>query len=125
MTAALSAVSKEGFSITPETSGSTITLKLAGSCDSHTTALLSLFLADLHIEAVRVRAKKVTLDCENLYFMNSSAVKTFVTWLSKIRALSPVEKYQVTVKANRYLAWQARSFGAICRAAPEVIAIDQ
>jgi hypothetical protein len=118
-------VSKDGFTIASEIAQDAIEVKLSGSCDSQTKALLEGFLADLHAETVRLRAKNVALDCESLYFMNSASVKSFVMWLTKIKTLGPVERYRVAVRTNRHLAWQQRSFGAISRSAPDVLTIAQ
>src|SRR5579883_938398 len=115
--ASLAPVSKEGFGIVPELAAGAFVVRLSGSCDSQTTALLDRFLGDLHVAVLRASTKAVTVDCENLYFMNSSAVKCFVT------SLAPAERYHVTVRTNRFLAWHQRSFGSISRSAPEVITI--
>jgi hypothetical protein len=125
MIAALEAVQKEGLSLVPEVGSGAITVKMSGSCDSQTLLVLDRFLASLHLEMMRLGAKSVTLDCESLYFMNSSALKCFVTWLTKIKALPPLDRYHVSVRINRFLAWQKRSFGAICRSAPEVVSVDE
>src|SRR5579883_1313888 len=113
--ASLAPVSKEGFGIVPELAAGAFVVRLSGSCDSQTTALLDRFLGDLHVAVLRASTKAVTVDCENLYFMNSSAVKCFVTWLAKIKSLAPAERYHVTVRTNRFLAWHQRSFGSISR----------
>jgi hypothetical protein len=120
----LAPLSKEGFGIVAETGPGTITVRLSGSCDSHTTASLDRFLSDLHLESLRTRAKTVTLDCENLYFMNSAAVKCFVILLTKIKALPPANRYHILVRTNRHLTWQQRSFGAISRSAPDILTVD-
>jgi hypothetical protein len=81
---ALASVQHEGFGIAPEVVGSdAIVVKLSGSCDSQATAVLDQFMGALHLEVKRVGAQSVVLDCDGLYFMNSAAVKCFVTWLSR------------------------------------------
>jgi hypothetical protein len=122
---ALSAVQKEGLNLVPEVSSDAITVKMSGSCDSQTMVVLDRFLASLHLEVMRIGAKSVVLDCENLYFMNSSALKCFVTWLTKVKAIPPPDRYHVSVHINRFLAWQQRSFGAICRSAPDVLSVHE
>ena len=120
----LKPVSKDGFAIVPEVSAGVVNVRLSGSCDSQSLSQLDRFLADLHDETVRVGAKTVRLDCENLYFMNSAAVKSFVIWLTKIKALAPPHRYRVTVRTNRHLAWQQRTFGSISRSAPQVLTTE-
>jgi hypothetical protein len=122
----INGVAQDGFSIVPEIASDrvTLTLTLKGSCDSHVLPVLEQFLANVHVEVVRGGAKVVVLDCESLYFMNSSSVKSFVTWLMKVSGTPPHERYQVRVRTNRRLAWQARTFGAIYRSAPGVLTLD-
>lgn len=124
MTTELTAVQRDGFSIVPEVGADSIAVKLSGSCDTQTAAVLDRFLGALHGEAMRIRAKAVALDCENLYFLNAASVKSFVAWLSKVKALGPADRYHVSIRTNRFLAWHERSFGAIRRAAPEVLSLD-
>jgi hypothetical protein len=123
MSGGLTAVGIEGFRIEPELDGTAIAVKLSGNCDSQATSLLDVFLVTLHEQALGARAKTVALDCEELYFMNSASLKSFVTWLTKIKVLPAPQRYQVSIRTNRFLAWQSRSFGAIQRSAPEVLAL--
>lgn len=121
----LAKIEKDGLCIVPEIGMGLITLRLSGSCDSQTLSVLDRFLRHLHDEAVRRGARTIALDCESLYFMNSSAIKAFVTWLTKVKALPPAERYEVRVRTNRRLDWQHRSFSAIARSAPEVFRIEK
>jgi hypothetical protein len=122
---ALVPVQDEGFTIVPVVGNDAISVSLAGTCDSQTLPTLERFLQTLHREATRLGMKRLVLECENLYFMNSASVKCFVTWLMKVKVLPPSHRYGITVRTNPSLAWQARSFGAIGRSAPDVMAIDQ
>jgi hypothetical protein len=117
-------VQVDGFTITPEGNGDIISVNLSGSCDSKSLPVLARFLDDLHGEAVRAGVKSVVLGCENLYFMNSASVKCFVVWLTKVRALPPLQAYRVRARTNSSLAWQGRTFGSIQRSAPDVLSIS-
>jgi hypothetical protein len=123
MNGGLSAVGVEGFRIEPQASAGAIAVKLSGNCDSQATSLLDGFLTTLHEQTVTTSVKTVTLDCQDLYFMNSASLKSFVTWLTKIKILPTPQRYQVTIRTNRNLAWQSRSFGAIQRSAPEALTV--
>jgi hypothetical protein len=120
----LSPVERDGFRIQPRMEATEIFVTITGSCDSQTTPLLGQFVVALHDETLRVGARTVVLDCNSLYFMNSAAIKCFVTWTAKIKTLPEVERYSVRVRTNRFLAWQQRSFGAVRRSAPEVLTVD-
>lgn len=121
----LPAVQQHGLAIASSEVGDAIEVKLSGSSDSQTTTALGRFLDGLHVEALRVRAKTVILDCESFYFMNSASVKVFVTWLAKIKAVPPAERYAVILRTNPRLSWQQRTFDAIRRSAPEIVRLDR
>lgn len=117
-------VSKDGLDIASETRRDAIAVKLSGTCDSQTQPLLDRFFGELHVEAVRLGVKAVLLDCENLYFMNSSSVKSFVKWLTNVSALPTLKRYRIAVRTNRHLPWHHRTFGTISRSVPEILAIE-
>jgi hypothetical protein len=117
-------ISESGFTILPDLESNPCTVTVAGSCDSTTLPLLDRFLSELHAAMVKASAPQVAILCEELYFMNSSAIKSFVTWLSRVKALPPDKRYRVTVRTNRFLAWQGRSFDAIQRSAPDIFSVD-
>ena len=123
MSGGLTTVGVEGFRIEPQAGATAIAVKLSGNCDSQATSLLDVFLTTLHDQVVATSVKTVTLDCQDLYFMNSASLKAFVTWLTKVKVLPAPQRYQVSVRTNRNLAWQSRSFGAIQRSAIEVLAV--
>jgi anti-anti-sigma factor len=111
----------DGFGIVPRAADGSLTVKLSGNCDAQAIYLLEAFLLTLHRHAVADALPHVTLDCEELYFMSSTALKALVTWLQKVRTLHPLQRYRVDLQTNRTLAWQARSFGAIRRSVPDVL----
>lgn len=123
MTGGLAVVGIDGFRIEPQAGTGTIAVKFAGNCDSQATSSLDVFLTALHEQAVATGVKAITLHCEDLYFMNSASLKSFVTWLTKAKVLPAAQRYEVTIRTNRNLAWQSRSFGAIQRSAPEVLTL--
>lgn len=121
----LAGVSIEGFTISSSAGpGGDLHVDLAGNCDSSALASLEDFLGRVHAAGAGGRVRQVTVRCENLYFMNSSAVKCFVTWLSRVKTLPAADRYSVTVRTNRALNWQSRCFSAISRSAPDVLRLD-
>jgi anti-anti-sigma factor len=121
MTVGLGPVGMDGFSIVPQAAEGLLIVKLSGSCDSMVIHVLEGFLESLHRCALADAIKDVTLDCNELYFMSSTALKTFVSWLERVRTVAPSLRYQVGVRTNRSLSWQTRSFGAIRRSVPDVL----
>jgi anti-anti-sigma factor len=114
-------VAIDGFGIVPRAADGSLIVKLSGNCDAQAIYVLEAFLVTLHRQAVADALQHVTLDCEELYFMSSTALKTLVTWLQRVHALHPLQRYRVDLQTNHSLTWQARSFGAIRRSVPDVL----
>ena len=124
LSSVVESVITKGLKVVPETAAGVITIALSGSCDTESLPLLDPFFAAVHTEALRIGARKVILDCESLYFMNSSSVKCFVTWLARVKAMNPTERYSVQFNTNKHLSWQKRSLAALQRFAPAVVGIE-
>lgn len=124
MTAGDLRVDQNGLRLWAEAEEGSLTVSLSGTCDAQTLPTLDSYLTKLHVETTRARPTRVVFDCESLYFMNSSSIKCFVTWLSKIRKLAPDYSCRVHFKTNKRLGWQQRSFAAILRYAPELVSLD-
>ncbi len=97
-----------------------IRVALAGTCDRETLPHLGPFLLSLHEEARRLGIGQVVVDCENLYFMNSAAIKCLVTWIGRLKALPADQRYRVEFRVNKRLPWQQRTLGAVARFAPDI-----
>ena len=72
----------------------------------------------------RVGASEVHLDVRELYFMNSSCMKLFVTWFTALRELASDKRYSVVVHSSAKLHWQQRSFNALRYIADGLIRIQ-
>jgi anti-anti-sigma factor len=116
-------ITSEGFSAVPTRASDSVVVKLSGNCDLESTPLLERFLDELHADVRRIGTRAVVIDCHDLYFMNSSSVKYFVSWLAKVRDLEPEQRYSVKFLTNDKLSWQRRSLEAIRRFASEVVSI--
>jgi anti-anti-sigma factor len=117
-------VQTDGFSIATETTGTVIRLRISGSCDMVTATLLESYLRALHAEAVRTKAQTVVVDCESMYFLNSSSIKILVTWIAKIQKLDHKERYGVEFHTNQKLGWQKRSLEGVRNFAMDIVRID-
>jgi hypothetical protein len=112
------------FALRVEETADGYVVRASGTLDSAVLPRLPPFLDHLHNAVIENRFRTVTFDCESLYFMNSSSVKQLVLWIVRLRSLPPHQLYHVNFRANARLAWQARTLGAICRAAPEMATVD-
>lgn len=123
MTNSLRTVEGTAFRLQPDSTPAGYVLHVSGTLDSACLPIVSQFLEDLHGAVIGSRGHDMTVDCRDLYFMNSSTVKCFVLWLVRVRNLSAEQRYRVVFRTNQRLAWQARTLGAICRAAPEIVSV--
>src|SRR5262249_17225948 len=109
----LEALKRTGFAAEASPSSGPIEVRMSGNADSSVLAALEHFLRGLHSEACRLGTSEVRVDIRELYFMNSSCLKLFVTWFTQLRELNPAQQYRVIVSSSPQLHWQARSFDAL------------
>jgi hypothetical protein len=99
---ALPAIVREGFSISVDTQDR-IRLKLVGNADIEMLPVLGPYLREVHESVLRARAGSVEINVRELYFMNSSCFKVFITWIAAIGKLDPTQRYQLRFLANSRL----------------------
>jgi hypothetical protein len=109
----LSPVRTESLALTPELSGDTLRVHLKGNADSASNDAFGLFVNKLHAEAQRLRVKHVQLDLHELYFMTSSCIKCFVTWIGFITAAPSAQQYKLDFVVNPNLRWQKRNLDVL------------
>jgi hypothetical protein len=120
----LSPVRQPGLQLLPAESGRTLSITIVGNCDMESIHLLDSFLSAAHAHAVRAGKRWVEFDCDGLYFMNSSSLKSFVMYLNKVKRTPPEDRYAVHFKTNPKLGWQRRNLEALRRFAIDLVSID-
>jgi hypothetical protein len=103
---------------------STVIFSLTGTVDDKSRLKLQALLEILHGEARRLAARQVVVDFRRLEFMNSSGLKTLVTWISEIQSLSGIERYSVRFITNPDWHWQRRSLHAVQTIASDLVSIE-
>ena len=91
----------------------TLAATVSGNADLNVRLALDRFLTALHREARLHGVKEVTVDMRALDFMNSSCLKSLVSWVTQIQVLSSPTMY-----------WQKRSLHAICCLANEIVSVE-
>lgn len=112
------------FKAEAESVDRTLTLKMEGNADLSVKVSLDKFLSAVHAVASKYKLQEVTVDVRRLEFMNSSCLKCFVTWLSKIHANAPSEHYNVAFISSPTLYWQKRGLNALACLAPEMVTVQ-
>ncbi|WP_437521359.1 hypothetical protein WME79_28895 [Sorangium sp. So ce726] len=111
----------DSFGIEPALREDTLSVKLTGTGDMAAVAPLGLFLKDLHAEAARLRVSAIEFDVRALYFLNSSCLKAFISFIASLMSQGP--KCKVEFLTDTRLGWQRRSLTAIERMSPELVSI--
>jgi hypothetical protein len=120
----LQKVGDKEFSIAPSLAGDKITLVLAGTADVRALGHLETLAPKLHDEVVRLGVRVVDVDVTALEFMNSSCMKTFVTWIGLDQGLDTDKQYKIHFKSNPDIHWQRRSLHALSRFAADLVTVE-
>lgn len=124
MAASLAPLVSTGFQLTPRLESSCLVVNFSGNGDMTAVEPLGRYLKKVHVEATSLRLGEVKFDFRDLYFMNSSCFKAFVTWIDQA---SRVEEhgYGIRFLTNPRLHWQRRSLEALRCLAPKVVRVEQ
>jgi hypothetical protein len=119
----LPGVRTESFALTYLDTGAAPILRMSGNGDGEVVAPLDRTLKQLHGQLVDAGAKSVIVDFTDLYFMNSSCLKAFVSWIYKVRTSG--KPYQIRLQLNPRQRWQQRGLEPLQRLAPAIVFLDE
>ena len=119
----LPAIRANGFALVPSADGPTPTIKFSGNGDTEAISPLDRFLKLLHKSLLDDNCTSVAVDLGELYFMNSSCLKAFVSWIYKVNTTG--RPYQIHLQMNPRQTWQRRSLEPLKRLAPAVVFLDE
>jgi hypothetical protein len=98
-----------------------VDVRLSGNADMDVVRGLAGYLKTLHLEVVRLRGRRVVVDVRDLYFMNSSCLKTLVTWITTVQEMEKTARYRIDFIRNDNLHWQRRSLDALRNLGTETV----
>ena len=98
---------EDGFSLELVNDSNPPTVAFKGTGDSQAVEPLNRFLSSLHDRMRVAQTRQVNVDLTDLYFMNSSCLKSFISWIHQAR--TDGAKYRICLQVNSRLAWQKRS----------------
>jgi hypothetical protein len=116
-------VNKPGFSLTPSLVDGNLAIKFSGNADMAAMSTLAVYLRSVHGEAMQLGVREVTVDLTELYFMNSSCFKSFVTWIEAASSAG-ASAYRIKFLANPKLHWQRRSLEALRCLADDIVTVQ-
>lgn len=121
---ALAGLTREGFAIVPCQVGDEVHVAFGGSADKEAEPLLPGYFRLLHTEVLRLGVGLVVVDIRELYFINSSCLKSIVMWIDLLNGTSSVERYRIRFVKDPKLQWQTRSFDALHRMCIEYVSVE-
>jgi hypothetical protein len=117
------AIRANGFALVPLTDGPVPAVKFSGNGDTDAVSSLERFLKLLHKALLDDKCSAVCVDLGDLYFMNSSCLKAFVSWIYKVNTAG--RPYQIRLQMNSRQPWQRRSLEPLKRLAPAVVSLEE
>lgn len=103
-----------------------ILLIIAGEIDMRDPAQAILpHLLNIHEELIAQEIKIISVDFSNLNYVNSSGIKTMISWLMKSKDVPDGKGYKVKIIPNSDIAWQESTFPVIYKLFPDLIIFDQ
>jgi hypothetical protein len=96
-------------------------LHLSGTLNTTSAqAELGKHFAKIHDHIVAKKFSSFTVDVRSLSFVNSSAIRVFVTWIS----LADRARYKLKFLTDRNTTWHRLSFSVLKSLSPNTVEID-
>jgi hypothetical protein len=118
----LGLIKKEAFSLEPEIFGNHLVVRFTGNGDMSAVHTLDGYLKRVDAEMQRLELAEAVIDVRELYFMNSSCIKAFVSWIYRVSTAA--KQYRVRFLANTRLHWQSNTLAALQRMAPTIVSVE-
>jgi hypothetical protein len=119
----LPGISEAAFSVDYVMDGETVIIKMRGNGDMEAAPILSRYVSVLHGHAHRLKAKTIRVEVGDLYFLNSSCLKSFASLVALDTQLPPDDRYKIIFCIG--LPWQRRTFEALRILGRGLVAIEE
>lgn len=103
--------------------GDLVEVRLRGSAELGSKATLDEFLGDVF--AASHGRREVVVDITSLEYMNSSSLKSLLTWIVRVRELPEQERHKIRVISNPELHWQQRSLHSLVSMCGDVLEVEE
>jgi anti-anti-sigma factor len=123
-TPGVKAIDGADFNAASERDDARLCVRLQGHADVGAKSALDGFVAEIDKEASADWVAEVVVDLRRLDFMNSSCLKTLVTWLNNVRQRPEDEQYPIRFVRDRNAYWQERSLDALQAFAPGIVKLE-
>ncbi len=82
------------------------------------------FFRTVHNAALADKVKAFKIDLSGLTFVNSSAIRLFVDWVTWVKNEPAERRYKAVIIMNPAVTWQKTSLGVLKSLAPEVVELQ-
>ena len=120
----IAAIKGAEFEASALVEGDAIVVRLWGDADLRVNDALGPFLKSVDEEARKSGLGEVVADFRELVFMNSSCLKEFVEWISRVEDRRATTAYRIRFLSDPTMHWQARSLHALRSFAPDLVEIE-
>ncbi len=83
------------------------------------------YLLRLHEEVMKNDIKYITADFSDLTFMNSSGIKSIISWIMKLNDIPEEKRYIINIIHNPEITWQESSIQVMQQLFPELIVVKK
>jgi hypothetical protein len=100
-------------------------LRLSGQLSMHDpSSVIGSFFTHAHQAALEGCVKEIAVDIRGLRFVNSSAIRLFVDWFTRIEGLPSESRYQVVFIADTSMSWQRSTLHVFSSMFQGVVRVD-
>jgi anti-anti-sigma factor len=122
-TPSIRTVTTESLTAEGAAEGDLVKVRLRGSAELGSKPTLDGFLADVF--AASPGHREVVVDMTELEYMNSSSLKSLLSWIVRVRDLPEPREYKIRLLSNPELHWQQRSLHSLVSMCGEVIEVEE
>ena len=115
-------VEEEGLTLGP-VPGTLDRVRFAGTGEAEGAAVLDRFLGVLHQQVLARELREISIELEELEFINSSCLKAMVAWIYKVDTEG--RPYKIRLLRDASLHWQRTSIATLQRLAPDVVIVQE
>lgn len=116
---------KCNFVFQDQNTESEIFLKVIGKIATNSSDQFDIFFSNLHKEIIDNNIKTIKLDALNLEYINSTAIKTLISWISSVKKLPTDQRYNINFIYSGSSPWQETTFSMLNRAFSNVVFLNE
>jgi hypothetical protein len=120
----LPSIDADGFTLRSANNAGRLEVRLVGNADMRVADQLDVALEGLAAAMPKQAKAELAFDIRELYFMNSSCFKCFVSLIVSTLDQPKPQQFSVVFLSNPRMHWQDRSLEALRSIATEVVRIE-